>query len=147
MIKLWFFLISILGGATWGAQASINGALGKKIGVVEGTFVNFAVGTLILAIIVLFFGKGNLLQVFTVPKWQLVGGFMGAIVIFTIILSVPTIGAASTLFAAISGQILISMIIDHYGFFGVPQIAFDWQRILGVLLMAGSLILIFRSGV
>lgn len=147
MTQFWFFLLTIIGGAIWGAQASINSALGKKIGTLEGAFVNFAVGTLILAIIVLFFGKGNILQVVTVPKWQLVGGFMGAAVIFTTIISVPRIGAASMLLAMISGQIVISMIIDHFGFFGVPRIAFDWQRLLALLLMSGSLFLIFRSSV
>ncbi len=72
---------------------------------------------------------------------------MGAAVIFTTIISVPRIGAASMLLAMISGQIVISMIIDHFGFFGVPRIAFDWQRLLALLLMSGSLFLIFRSSI
>lgn len=145
MTKLIFIGLAILGGLMGGLQAPINGALGKKLGGFEASLVSFSIGTLFLIFIVLFFGKGNVLHIFQVPKWQLVGGFLGAIFVTTIILSVPNLGAAATIFAAIIGQIVISVIIDHFGFFGMEQIPIDWNRALGVTLMVLGLFFIFSG--
>jgi transporter family-2 protein len=147
MTKLIFMLLAVLGGLAGGLQAPINGALGKKIGSFEGAFVSFFLGTLLLTLVFLFLGKGNVLQAFNVPKWQLLGGFLGAILVTSIIIAVPKIGVASAIFAVIIGQILMSLIIDHFGFFGVKRIPFDWYRVLGMALMVGGLLFIFRGNV
>jgi transporter family-2 protein len=41
-------LLALIGGMGLAAQGQINGGLGRKIGVIESAFMNFAVGTLIL---------------------------------------------------------------------------------------------------
>jgi transporter family-2 protein len=140
-----YVILAILGGVFGGMQAPINGALGKRIGGFEASFLSFLIGTLFLFFIVLFFGKGNLLQTFSVPKWQLIGGFLGSIFVTAIILAVPNIGAASTIFAVILGQIIISVAIDHFGFFGVDRIQIDWQRLTGIVMMIIGLYFIFRG--
>jgi transporter family-2 protein len=145
MSKLTFIFIAIIGGLMGGMQAPINGALGKKVGGFEGALISFSIGTLFLIFIVLFFGKGNVLHIFSVPKWQLVGGFLGAVFVTGIILAVPNIGAASAIFAAILGQMVISVLIDHFGFFGVDRIPIDWSRFIGILFMAAGLYFIFRG--
>jgi bacterial/archaeal transporter family-2 protein len=145
MEKYLYIIIAIIGGIAGGLQAPINGALGKRIGGFEGAFVSFVIGTLFLFFVFLFFGKGNVLQMFHVPKWQLLGGLVGAVLVTAIILAVPNLGVAATIFSVIMGQIAISLIIDHFGLFGVQHIPFNWERILGVVLMIGGLLLIFRS--
>lgn len=59
-----------------------------------------------------------MLNVFTVPKWQLIGGLLGAFFIVISIFSVNLIGVAATFMAVIMGQILVGAIIDHFGLFG-----------------------------
>jgi transporter family-2 protein len=140
-----YVILVVIGGILGGIQAPINGALGKRIGGFEASFLSFLIGALFLFFIVLFFGKGNLLQTFSVPKWQLIGGILGSIFVTMIILAVPNIGAASTIFAAILGQIIISVAIDHFGFFGVERIQIDWQRFTGIVLMIVGLYFIFRG--
>lgn len=142
-----FVLLAILGGLMGGIQAPINGTLGRKIGGLEASLVSFFIGTFLLVIIVLFFGKGNVFQLSSVPKWQLIGGGLGAIFVTCIILSVPNIGAATTILAAIVGQMTMTVLIDHFGLFGVEQIPIDWNRIIGLILMACALFFIFRGGV
>jgi uncharacterized membrane protein YdcZ (DUF606 family) len=46
------------------AQGQINGGLGKKIGVIESSFMNFAVGTLVLLFILKVANYWGLLGVF-----------------------------------------------------------------------------------
>ncbi|TLS36567.1 DMT family transporter [Pseudalkalibacillus caeni] len=128
-----------------GIQAPINGALGKKVGGFEGAFVSFFIGTVFLAFIVTFFGRGQLGNVFSVPKWQLIGGFVGALFVTAVILAVPNIGVAMAIFATIVGQMIISMVIDHFGFFGTRPIPINWNRVLGFVFMLAALFFIYRG--
>lgn len=142
----WIFpLLALLGGLATGIQASINGGLGKKIGTLEGSLVSFAIGTLSLLLINVFFGKGNLLAVAEVPKWQLLGGICGAFYVIVMVLAVPKIGVASSIVAVIAGQILMSSILDHFGLFGGRQIPFDLKRAAGLVLMLGALYLFYKK--
>ncbi|CAM4055896.1 DMT family transporter [Lederbergia lenta] len=145
MAKLIYIIISILGGMLAGIQAPVNGELGKKIGTFEGALFSFFIGTLFLTFIVLFFGKGQMSGISAVPKWQLVGGFIGAIFVMTIIIAVPHLGVALTILSAIIGQVLISMVIDHFGFFGVEVIPINWNRVIGLILMFTALFFIYRD--
>lgn len=145
MVRLAYILMVVLGGVVSGIQAPINSALSKKIGGLEGAFTSFFFGTAILALVVLFFGKGDLRGVLSVPKWQLVGGFFGAYLVTAMILAIPKIGVASAIFAAVIGQLVIGIVIDNFGFFGVQRIPFDGYRLLGIVLMITSLLLIFKG--
>ncbi|SDC47877.1 transporter family-2 protein [Melghirimyces thermohalophilus] len=140
----WFFLLlSVLGGAGLAFQAAINGPLGKKIGTLEVSFLAYAVGTLALLCFTIFFGKGNLSAVLSVSKWKWFIGIFGAMYIFVMVLSVPRIGTASAIIAAIVGQVIISMIMDHFGL-GGQTIPINWFRIMGVILMFFALILFYK---
>lgn len=144
-MKLAYFLMVVLGGLLSGIQAPVNSALSKKIGNFEGALTSFFFGTAILAVVVLVFGKGDLRGVLTVPKWQLVGGFLGAYFVTAMILAVPKIGVAAAIFAAIVGQMVMGIVIDNFGFFGVQRIPFDTYRLVGIILMTVSLLLIFKG--
>lgn len=65
------------------------------------------------------------------------GGIFGAVFIATTILMVPRLGAANVLALIVVGQMLGSVIFDHFGLFGVPQYPATLIRLTG----AGCLIL------
>lgn len=142
----WLMIIfALVGGILVGIQAGVNGILGSKIGAIEGAFISFFTGTLALLLVVIFFGRGNLLAVTNLPKWQLIGGLLGAAYVFILVLTVPKIGVASVLMAIIVGQVLSSTVIDHFGLFGGRQIPIDWRRITGLIFLAVALLLIYRK--
>ncbi len=140
-----FVLVALCGGMVMGIQTPINGALGKRIGGIEGALISFAVGLLCLSLAVLFLGKGNLSQVTHVPKPWLIGGALGAIGVTCSILSVQRIGVAGTLTAAVVGQILVGLTIDHFGLLGVGRTPLDFSRVLGVILMLSGLYFVLRQ--
>ncbi len=127
-------LLPLIGGLAVAIQASVNGGLGKRIGSLEASFVSFSIGTLALLFLVIFFGKGNLLAVGQVPKLQLIGGLLGAVYIFIMVLVVPQLGVASSLVAVITGQLIMGAIMDHFGLLGGKQIPFDSKRLVAVVL-------------
>lgn len=145
LMKILFPLLAVIGGIAIAIQSQINGGLGKKIGVLEATFVSFAIGTLALFFAVLFFGKGNLMVIGSVPKWQLFGGFLGVIYLVTVVFTVPKIGIAPTLVAVFVGQIIMGAIIDHFGLFGGTRIPIDVKKVTAIVLLFISLYLFNRQ--
>ena len=105
MYMLFYLLLAIIGGTCIGLQAGINGVLGKRIGVIEASFVSFFIGTIILLLLVIFAGKGDLLKVTNVSKWQLLGGVLGVAYVSIMVAIVPKIGVASAITAVIVGQL------------------------------------------
>jgi transporter family-2 protein len=138
-------LLALIGGMGLAAQGQINGGLGRKIGVIESAFMNFAVGTLILLLILIFFGNGNISAVTTVPKWQIIGGLLGSFFVLIQVLVVPKIGVSTTFIAVIVGQIILSVIIDHFGLFGGNRFPIDKQKMIAILLMLAALFLYIKK--
>jgi bacterial/archaeal transporter family-2 protein len=145
IVKILFPLLAVIGGMSIAVQGQINGGLGKKVGVIEGAFISFAVGTLALLFILLFFGKGNISLIGTVPKWQLLGGLLGAFFVVVQVLVVPKIGVTTTLIAVVAGQILLGAVIDHFGLFGGNRIPIDKQKIVAIMLLLFSLFLYVKK--
>ena len=77
LLKLLFPFLALIAGMAVVVQGQINGGLGRKIGVIEGAFFSFALGTLVLLLILIFLGNGQISAINTVPKWQLLGGILG----------------------------------------------------------------------
>ena len=138
-MKLLLPLVAVLAGAAMALQGQVNGGLGKKVGVLEASFISFGVGTLALFFLVIFFGSGDVLAVLSVPKWQLIGGLLGAFYVAVSVFIVPRIGVATTFMAVIAGQIILGAIIDHFGLFGGVRIPLDIKKILAIGLLFISL--------
>lgn len=145
IVKLVLPLLALIGGMGIAAQGQINGGLGKKIGVIESAFMNFAVGTLVLLFILLFFGNGHISAVSTVPKWQLIGGLLGSFFVLIQVIVVPKIGVSTTFIAVIIGQIILSVVIDHFGLFGGNRFPIDKQKVIAILLMLVALFLYIKK--
>ncbi|TNJ60622.1 DMT family transporter [Paenibacillus hemerocallicola] len=138
-------LVVLLGGGATAVQAGVNGALGRKVGTIEGAFTSFLIGTVALFLIMMFLGKGNVLQIVSLPKWQLTGGLLGALYVIGMVFAVPKIGVASSMVAVIAGQLLTSTILDHFGVMSGKPIPIDWQRVLGIVLLAAALFLFYKK--
>jgi transporter family-2 protein len=142
----WFIILAVLvAGSATAIQAGVNGALGKKTGILEAAFVSFLTGTVFLLILLLFVRKGNLSQALSVPKWQLTGGILGAIYILIMVFAVPRIGIAAALVTLIVGQLTCSTLLDHFGLIGERPLPIDLRRISGLLLMAVAVYLVYKK--
>ncbi|TDL34888.1 DMT family transporter [Jeotgalibacillus sp. S-D1] len=140
-MKWIYLLLAVVGGIAVGIQAVVNGGLGKRIGIIEASFMSFLIGTAALFFVVLFFGKGNFLAISEVPKGQLIGGLLGAFYVLIMVMTVPKIGVTAAFFSIIAGQIFISVIIDHFGLFGGQTFPLDAKKAAALLLMIGSIYL------
>lgn len=142
--RMLYVLLMIITGCLLGMQPPINAALGRHTGMLEGGLVNFVIGTAALSLVVAIFGKGQLSRVVEAPWWQLTGGLFGALMVCAAMISVPRIGALTTMLALILGNLAVGALIDNYGWFGIPVTSFSLSRLMGFCLVLAGLFFIFR---
>jgi bacterial/archaeal transporter family-2 protein len=144
----WFFLIlAIAIGTFMPTQAAINNKLATFTqSPVLAALVSFAVGTLTLLIYCLVGGipLNSLSLTRNAPPVAWVGGCIGAIYVAMVAFLVPRLGVALMFSLIIAGQMLITLLFDHYGILGVPIKAINLPRLMGVLLIIAGVILIRR---
>jgi transporter family-2 protein len=129
--------LTVLAGLAGSVQVAVMGRFGGRIGVVEAlTFATAVQLVLSLAILLLArSGFGGLGGAFRAPAWMWLGGVMGLTVVFTITFAQPRIGATATIGILIGGQLVMGVLIDRFGLFGVDQIAISPVRLAGVALL------------
>ncbi|MCY7866411.1 DMT family transporter [Bacillus spizizenii] len=142
---LFMILFTLIGGVTLSAQSSINGTFSRKAGTIETTFLTFLTGTMFLTIFILFFGSGNVLGLLEAPKWQLSAAFLGTAYLLLTVIAVPRIGVIATNIAGIAGQLVIGVMIDHFGWFNSLVIELDIKRVFALLFMVISLYFIYKG--
>ncbi|KAB7663414.1 DMT family transporter [Bacillus sp. B1-b2] len=142
---LFMILFTLIGGITLSAQSSINGTLSQKAGTIETTFLTFLTGTMFLFIFIVFFGRGNILALLEAPKWQLSAAFLGTAYLLLTVIAVPKIGVIAANIAGIAGQLIIGVIIDHFGWFNSLVIEIDIKRVFAIIFMLLSLYFIYKG--
>ena len=69
-------------------------------------------------------------EILSVPLYYYRGDIYGVIFVPTILMLAPRIGIANTLVATIVGQLILSVIFDHFGVFGLARYPISVPRIL-----------------
>jgi bacterial/archaeal transporter family-2 protein len=135
--------MAVVGGCI-ALQAPINAGLGKSTGSFAAAFVSFAVGTVVLAAIVVVSGRAGGIESAAHVEWYyLLGGVLGAAYVFTALYVVQTIGAGGVAAATITGQLTTSVILDRIGFLGLDREPLTVERVIGVaLLLAGTYLIV-----
>lgn len=143
MTNYFLFLIMFFGGMTVALQPSINARLAQRVGILESAFISFAVGTLVLLLVVLMSSRGTIKGIYGAAWWELTGGVLGALFVSLTILVVPRIGTAAAMSAIIAAQLATGLVLDHFGLFGFKVLPFDLKRLIGLafLVLGAGLIL------
>lgn len=142
-MKVIYYLLALLAGFALSMEGAIASKLGETIGELESSYFIFLTGSVLLGLTTLFFGKGDLSHVFKAPKWNLTGGLLGIIYLTLLIISVPFVGVGLSMVSVIIGQMIASIIIEHFGALGSPKLRVGRDRVLSIVCMAVALILIF----
>jgi transporter family-2 protein len=145
---LLFLLMAFVIGLVIPLQSAVNSALRYALdsGSLLAALVSFGVGTAILAAACLATGQpfGSLSGLPRVVWWQWLGGLMGAFFVFGSTLLAPRIGLAAMISLIVAGQVLSSLICDHFGWLGLQVRGISWIRLAGAfLLLAGAVLVNF----
>ena len=138
-------LLAVAAGTCAALQPVVNAGVSKIVGNLEAAIVSIGVSFFALSIVVFFFGNGDLTKLSQVPKYLLIGGLLGIIVVVTSMMSVKLLGAAVAISLVVTTQKLVSTISDHFGWFGSQVIPIDIWRVIGLILMiVGVRVMMFK---
>ncbi len=138
---LYGMLFSVLAGIMVSMQGIFNARLSDKIGFWHtNTFVHGS-GFVVAFIIMLMFENLNFSPIKEVQPYYLLGGVMGVVIIFSVINGISSIGASYTITLMIVTQIVFTAGINYFGYFGEPIILLSLQKVLGLALMIGGLVI------
>ena len=142
-----YLIIALAAGVALATQSAINTQLAKAMSgeAVIATFISFAVGTIVLFFIALVKTDlwGNLSTIPSQPWWKLIGGVLGAVVVFTTVLLAPKLGITAMLFFIIVGQLITAATIDHFGLIGMPIREVNITKFIGLIIVAFGLVFYF----
>lgn len=145
------YLIVITLGMLVPVQTAANGHLrGRVQSAWVATLISFAVSSCALA------GAGAIVgmplwptaaQVGAAPWWSWGGGLIALLTITAYMYLFRELGMLQATILPIVGQLMFSLVIDHFGLFHTAQIAFTPLRALAALLLiSGAALAIMRQG-
>lgn len=140
--SLFSMLVAVLAGSAVPFQAASNAVLGKLLGhPLWATLVSLAVSAaLVVPTLWLMRAPAPLTaHLAHAPWWVWTGGIGGVIYISAALILTPRMGAASFIVCVVAGQMLSSMLIDHYGLMGLTPRPVHAGRILGVILILAGM--------
>ncbi|MFW6753493.1 DMT family transporter [Pseudomonas sp. 22082] len=140
-------LLAVFAGAVVPFQSAININLARGLGhPLWATFTSLVVSVLVLlpVIIVLRLPLPSLAPLGKLPLWMWTGGAFGVCFVALAVVLLPKLGASGFLALALAGQMITSIVLDHFGLFGLVEKHLTLPRLFGaVLLMAGVALIQF----
>lgn len=146
MDKLFYIVLGISAGLLVPFQAIINSKLSTTIkNPIQTGLISFTGGFLVFILLIVLgpvkFPPLSILT--TVNPVLLTGGIIGSGFVFAAIFAVPKIGSTAWVSLIIAGQLITSLVLDHYGILGLPVKAINIYRALGsVLLFSGTYLIV-----
>jgi len=139
---------ALIGGGLIPVQGLVNVRLAKILNdPIQSSFISF-LGALVVLSLVLITLRTE------IPSWQqlrqapwyvFTGGLFGAIFVTMVLVLAPRIGMTNTLAATIAGQLVISVVLDHFGVLHLPRQTINLPRVAGCLGLILSLYLIQKT--
>jgi transporter family-2 protein len=140
-------VLALSAGLAGSVQAAVMGKLGDRVGIFEAlafsTIVAVVVGfTSLLVVRQSVDGIGAAARQ---PVWLWTGGALSAFIVLAITVGPPRIGVTATVGIVIAGNLVMASLIDRFGWLGNDQIALNWQRVLGIALLAAGAALTLKK--
>lgn len=148
----WIYaLIALASGAALAVQVGMNNALRVRVGhPVSAAIISFFAGLVALlgyaAVARPGWPKSDGLFARS-PWWIWMGGVVGACYVASAAAFASRLGAAGWLALIVTGQIVASLVLDHFGLVGFPRRPVNLAKLIGVgLLLAGVVVVLTAGG-
>ncbi len=142
-------MLAILLGVLMGFGVAIQTVINTRLRIyvdspLLASTVSFTVGSALLAVVLLMLGEPIFPTLHTVAVsswWFWIGGLLGAFWISANILVFQHLGAVQTAIFPILGQVMMGVLIDHFGLFNVVAKPVTIIQLLGVVLVLAGIVI------
>lgn len=142
------YLISLGAGGLNAFQSGTNSAMKKGLNAPIWSLVFVSAVTFFASLLVVLV-RGERLpgkaQLEAVPLWAWTGGLCGLIYVITTIYIPERIGAAVFMGLTVTGAVILSVALDHFGWAGFEEHKANFGRLAGAALMVAGITLIARN--
>ncbi len=142
--------MALLAGALLPFQAAANAGVGRALGHPFWGATTSLIISLAVMVPMLILAKApmpNFANALNGPWWLWIGGVLGAFYVISATILTPRLGAGGFLVAVVAGQMVMAVLVDHFGLMGLEPKPINLIRVLGVLLILGGVFLIQGGGV
>ncbi len=138
------YLIVAIAGVSFVFQQAVNSNLRVEISSPWWAgFISYLGGTVVMLLAALALRQPlSFASISSTSAMSWTGGIFGAIYIAISILMLPKLGAATLIALLVAGQMLGSIVFDHFGLLGVPVHQVNPGRVLGALMLVAGVLLI-----
>ncbi|QDH23881.1 DMT family transporter [Saccharibacillus brassicae] len=133
-------LFAFLGGACITLQGVANARISEDIGTWQAATITQLTGFLMALLIYAFVRDGDLGGYRKVKPLYLAGGAFGAVIIYSEVTAIQHIGVTFTISALLIAQLLVTFLIDTFGWFGRPKSKMGAPQFIGLALMVGGVL-------
>lgn len=144
-----YYILAILCGIGTSLQSGVNSELRKSLNnPILAAIISFSSGLFLLLIIYPFFSKSEVPSFSTLRSisiWQFTGGVLGAFYVTSVIMSIQKIGSANMITLIVGSQLLMAIVLDHFGWLGFQTQPLNIWRILGAVFIVCGALLILKN--
>ncbi len=139
---MWGILIALISGALMSIQGVFNTEMTKQTSLwLSSAFVQLT--ALLVCIAAWLFTDrtaiGTLAEV--EPKYMLLSGVIGAFITITVVKAMGSLGPARAAMLIVVAQLVVAWLIELLGMFGVEKQAFEWRKLLGMVVSIAGIII------
>lgn len=137
MDKIFWIVMAVIAGAFLPMQGSMNSKLAKAgENPVYASMISFTIGVLALVAYILLTSQNvSWKGLKDAPSYSWLGGVLGAFYVTVIVFAFPKIGPGLTFGLVVAGQLITSIVMEHFQIMDTPHQPISLGRIVGVLLI------------
>ncbi len=141
-----YVFLAVAAGTLGGMHIPINGALGARINsTLVATFTFYGIAFLLISGLVLATRQRSSFAALTeVPPWYFVAGLISVLVVGASTFLIPRLGAANLFAIFVASQLVVRMVISHFGWLASPVQPISTLRVVGAALLLVGAILVVR---
>jgi bacterial/archaeal transporter family-2 protein len=143
--NLFLSFLALVAGTSFVIQQAVNSNLRHELGSAWWAgFVSYLGGTIVMLVMVLAM-RAPLLSSQVIARsswWSWWGGLFGAVYIAISIFLLPRLGAFTVVALIVIGQLVTSLLFDHFGILNVPHYPISLTRVAGAILLFAGAVLI-----
>ena len=131
---MWGILIALLSGALMSIQGVFNTEVTRQSSIwVSAGWVQLTAFVTCL-VMWLLTGRPEVQGIWQVRPWYMLsGGVIGALITWTVIRSVESLGPARSALLIVVAQIAVAYGIEVFGLFGGEKSGWEWKKAIGAL--------------
>lgn len=132
-------MVGLIGGLAVGLQGPMSGVMSQRLGPLGSSLIIHLGGAIVSALLLLFAGGTNPEGMKGLPLPYFFAGCFGVVLYLTFAYTLPRVGVTMTTALLILAQMSIGLLLDQFGWLGVPQHSISLIRLCGVAaLMLGA---------